>query len=287
MNNGGQRPSYMVIFALCGVLSTIDNASSFSIVGVGASTLTCNAGSNSRMCMPLSKKTTCYRNGDMHRGKQIHSLLVAQAISSSSSTDEDLDDYANSSKSLDAVNNVRGGASSSAVVSSDDVPAKVGVWPCFDELDRKIIKLAIPSIANFAINPLVGAVDLFWVGRMGNALALAGMSAANQVFNSAFWLFSFLPTITAPLVSKAHARGDKEQVQDLISQAIILGVIVSATMSVLMHQFPEKFLSTVLGAGAPAMESARAYLKVRAISFFPAMVATVGFAAFRGECSNV
>jgi len=159
---------------------------------------------------------------------------------------------------------------------------EVGVWPCLDELDRKLIKLAVPSIANFAINPLIGAVDLFWVGRMGNALALAGMAAANQVFNSAFWLFSFLPTITAPLVSKAHARGDQEEVQDLICQAMMLGVFVSAGMSALMISKPEMFLSAVLEPGAPAVEFAKPYLMVRALSFLPAMVATVGFSAFRG-----
>lgn len=69
-----------------------------------------------------------------------------------------------------------------------------GIWPCFDELDGRLIKIALPVIANFAINPLIGAVDLFWINRMGNALAVAGQAAANQVFNSAFWLASFLPS---------------------------------------------------------------------------------------------
>ncbi len=74
-------------------------------------------------------------------------------------------------------------------------PAKTpGLWPCFDELDRRLISISLPVIANFAIGPLIGAIDLFWVNRMGNALAVAGQSAANQVFNSAFMLASFLPS---------------------------------------------------------------------------------------------
>ena len=79
--------------------------------------------------------------------------------------------------------------------SNNDIDSTVpGIWPCFDELDGKLIKIALPVIANFAINPLIGAVDLFWINRMGNALAVAGQAAANQVFNSAFWLASFLPS---------------------------------------------------------------------------------------------
>ena len=47
----------------------------------------------------------------------------------------------------------------------------LSIWPRMDDLDRRMMKIALPCIANFAINPLIGAVDLFWVNRMGNALA--------------------------------------------------------------------------------------------------------------------
>jgi hypothetical protein len=67
------------------------------------------------------------------------------------------------------------------------------IWPQFDALDKRITKIALPCIANFAINPLIGFVDLFWVNRMGNALAVAGQAAANQVFSMAFWVVSVLP----------------------------------------------------------------------------------------------
>lgn len=83
---------------------------------------------------------------------------------------------------------IRGGGVSSESVSR---------WPSMDALDNRLIKIAVPCILNFAIAPLVGAVDLFWVNRMGNPLAVAGQSAANQVFNSAFWLASFLPSGTS------------------------------------------------------------------------------------------
>lgn len=69
-----------------------------------------------------------------------------------------------------------------------------GNWPCFDKMDKELIKISLPVIGNYAINPLIGAVDLFWVNRMGNALAVAGQAAANQVFSSAFWFTSFLPS---------------------------------------------------------------------------------------------
>lgn len=43
-----------------------------------------------------------------------------------------------------------------------------------------------------------------------------------------------------------------------------------------------KTLETVLEAPAPAMEFAHEYLSIRAFSFLPALIALVGFSAFRG-----
>ena len=50
----------------------------------------------------------------------------------------------------------------------------------------------------------MGAVDTFWVGRMGNALALAGQGAANQVFNAFFFVVGFVPKVTVPLVAASR-----------------------------------------------------------------------------------
>jgi len=83
-------------------------------------------------------------------------------------------------------------------------------WPSGDELDKRLIRIALPCIANFAINPLISAIDLIWINRIGNPLAIAGQAAANQVFNSLFWLTSFLPSGTdafqtlASITNKTH-----------------------------------------------------------------------------------
>ena len=79
---------------------------------------------------------------------------------------------------------------STAVFPKENVPVKsraIKILPCGDQLDMRILKLAVPAVCNFLILPLVGAVDTFWVGRMGNALSLAGQGAANQVFSSSFF----------------------------------------------------------------------------------------------------
>lgn len=154
--------------------------------------------------------------------------------------------------------------------------------PCGDDLDKSIVRLGLPAVLNLAILPLVGAADTFWVGRMGNALCLAGQGAANQIFNSVFWVCSFLPSIVTPLVAKAAGSGDQEEVQKRVSEAVFIAVIMGAIGTALLLLQPAKALGLVLEPGSGAWAHAKPYLMIRALTFIPAMVSTVGFAAFRG-----
>ena len=168
---------------------------------------------------------------------------------------------------------------------SDDSTGRTleqGLWPCMDKMDKDLIKISLPVIGNYAIGPLIGAVDLFWVNRMGNALAVAGQAAANQVFSSAFWFVSFLPSVTATLVAKKHAKGDQEATQDAICQALFVGFFIAMVGTPLMFFKSDGALSSVLSKGAPAMEYAKPYLMIRALAFLPSLISLVGFSAFRG-----
>jgi len=105
---------------------------------------------------------------------------------------------------------------------------------------------------------------------------------ANQVFSSAFWIVSVLPSVTATLVSKANASGDQEELQDAVSQALIVGFYISLVGSALMLLYPQKILSSVLKDGAPAMKFAKPYLFIRSFAFLPSLISLIGFSAFRG-----
>ena len=156
-----------------------------------------------------------------------------------------------------------------------------------DELDKKILGVTLPSIANLAVIPIVGAVDTFWIGRMGDALALAGQGAANQCFFSTYFLIAFIPTITAPLVAKAAGSGDIESAATRVAEALFLANVLGLIGTLLLCFRPGAFLSVVLPAGAPAAEYAIKYLRLRSISLVPALLSSVGFAAFRGLLDNV
>mmetsp|Transcript_3881 Transcript_3881/g.5607 ORF Transcript_3881/g.5607 Transcript_3881/m.5607 type:complete len:610 (+) Transcript_3881:369-2198(+) len=224
-------------------------------------------------------------------GRRIMSRLSA-AASHSSSPENSNNDASEEKNEI----HLRGGADTGSSSqdnhekkSSISPPSrkKKSFFPSFDELDRKLMKIALPCIANFAINPLIGAVDLFWINRMGNALAVAGQAAANQVFNSAFWIASFLPSVTATLVSKENAKGDQEGLQDAVCQALVVGLLIALIGTPLLFFQPERILGSVLREGAPAIEYAKPYLLIRSFAFLPSLISLIGFSAFRGVLDTV
>jgi putative MATE family efflux protein len=181
-----------------------------------------------------------------------------------------------------------------------DLEEKIGKWNRFRDalpgkrkgattnegVDRLILTTSIPSMINLAV-PIVNSVDTFWVGRMGNALALAGQAAANQVFFTIFFLVNYLPTITAPLVAAAVGSGNDEEARQRVCESIFLSNLLGALGTLLLVGFPATALGMILPKGAPALEYATPYLALRALSMVPALFSATGFATFRGLLDTV
>lgn len=66
-------------------------------------------------------------------------------------------------------------------------------------LNRKILSLAIPSIAANITTPLLALVDTAIVGHMGSELYIAAIAVGGVMFNMLYWLFSFLRAGTSGL----------------------------------------------------------------------------------------
>ena len=102
----------------------------------------------------------------------------------------------------------------------------------------------------------------------------------NQVFSSAFWLTSFIPTITTPLVAAAHAKGDTEAVQRHIGAAIFASVTLGMLITAALALWQQRAL--LLVGTAPGLPWSLPYLRWRLPGVIPDAASVVGFAAFRG-----
>ncbi|KAL7461922.1 hypothetical protein ACHAXS_002327 [Conticribra weissflogii] len=160
-----------------------------------------------------------------------------------------------------------------------------------NELDKRILTTALPSILNLLIVPIINAIDTFYVGRLRDPLALAAQSAANQCFFTVYFLAAFLPTITAPLVAQALGKEDWDEGGRRVCEGIFLGNVLGGLFWLLLGVFPRQVLTMVLsspdGAGSTVMEYAIPYLRWRALGMIPALFSATGFAAYRGMLNTV
>jgi len=74
-------------------------------------------------------------------------------------------------------------------------------------INKEILRLAIPSIlANITI-PLVGIVDTAIVGHLSDAAAIGGIAIGTMLFDLLYWNFGFLRVGTSGLTAQAYGRG--------------------------------------------------------------------------------
>ena len=75
-------------------------------------------------------------------------------------------------------------------------------------MNRRILKLAVPSIlANITV-PLVGMVDIAVSGRLGNVAAIGAIAVGSMLFDLLYWNFGFLRVGTGGLTAQAYGRKD-------------------------------------------------------------------------------
>ena len=100
-------------------------------------------------------------NDNINIDQSVPSVLFSSSDNNNDSSNDSIVDALNQDNDTTIQN-----TSVKSSITTDAVEdEKLSIWPQNDELDKRMMKIALPCIANFAINPLIGAVDLFWVNR--------------------------------------------------------------------------------------------------------------------------
>lgn len=111
-----------------------------------------------------------------------------------------------------------------------------------DEMNRQILRLAIPSIlANITI-PLVGLVDTAIVGHISSAHAIGGIAIGTMLFDLLYWNFGFLRVGTSGMTAQAYGSGDRQACARLLTQS--MGIALSGAALIWLLQW--LFVTTVL-----------------------------------------
>jgi len=90
-----------------------------------------------------------------------------------------------------------------------------------DDLDRRIVSLAIPALGTLAVEPIYILVDTAIVGRLGTD-QLAGMAIASTILLTVASIATFLEYGVTPDVAYAHGAGRPHEARTAAGDALAL-----------------------------------------------------------------
>lgn len=144
-------------------------------------------------------------------------------------------------------------------------------------MNRKILKLATPSIlANITV-PIVGMVDLAIAGRLGDAASIGGIAIGTMLFDLLYWNMGFLRVGTGGYAAQAYGRRDFRDSIKVLVQAV--GTALLAALFILAIQYFYIIAAFQIVECSPEVEKmAREYFFIR----IWAAPATLSLFAFKG-----
>lgn len=145
-------------------------------------------------------------------------------------------------------------------------------------MNRRILKLAIPSIlANITV-PLVGMVDIAVAGRLSEgAVAIGAIAVGTMLFDLLYWNFGFLRVGTAGLTAQSYGRRDFSGAMKFFTQGIATSLFSAALILLIQYLFIEAAFFFI--DCSPEVEAlSRKYFYIRVL----AAPATLSLFAFKG-----
>ncbi|MBP1671641.1 MAG: dinF [Bacteroidetes bacterium] len=144
-------------------------------------------------------------------------------------------------------------------------------------MNRRILKLAGPSIlANITV-PMVGIVDLAIAGRLGDAATIGGIAIGTMLFDLLYWNMGFLRVGTGGFTAQAYGRRDFRDSIRVLVQAVGTALISAFLILAIQYLYIEVAFKVV--DCTPEVESlAKQYFFIR----IWAAPATLSLFAFKG-----
>ena len=139
-----------------------------------------------------------------------------------------------------------------------------------NNINKQILRLAIPSIlANITI-PLVGIVDTAIVGHLSDATAIGGIAIGTMLFDLLYWNFGFLRVGTSGLTAQAYGRSQESGVRNqtppecrkILTQSLTIALIAALVIWAIQWLFVTAVLA-VVPCSTEVADVAREYFFVR------------------------
>ena len=148
-----------------------------------------------------------------------------------------------------------------------------------DDLERRIVRLAIPALGTLAVEPVYVLVDTAIVGRLGTP-QLAGVAIASIVLLNVVAVLSFLEYIT-PDIAFAVGAGNTDDARRRAAQGVWLSLSLGIPFALGLVALARP-LCWLIGARDEVLHHAVTYLTISAIGLPFILLAFLGHGVLRG-----
>lgn len=145
---------------------------------------------------------------------------------------------------------------------------------------KKILMLAIPSIASFASMTLTGTINLILVGQLG-ALAIAIVGVSNIIMYNAWAIFSGIGHTVNYLVAQNYGSNHMKKGVERTYIAFYLCIFACVLMLLVGYLFPDDIFR-VMGSSPAMIEQGKTYLELRFYTMSFSIFIFVFHGFFRG-----
>ena len=131
-----------------------------------------------------------------------------------------------------------------------------------DNLNRSILKLAIPNIISNITVPLLGFVDMVLMGHQDSIAYIGAIGLGGTIFSVMYSVFSFMRAGTTGFTAQAYGANDRTEIAYSLYRSLCIALI--ATILVLGLQGPVEWLSMKLLHGSEeVLAYTSTYFRVR------------------------
>lgn len=132
------------------------------------------------------------------------------------------------------------------------------------QMNRRILRLAIPNIISNITIPLLGMIDTAVAGRLGNdAAAIGAIGIGTTIFNMIYWTCGFLRMGTSGITAQAYGARNLKECTDILVRSVFVALVLAIMLVILRNPVGRLSLGLMKGSeGAQTLAAQYFYARI-------------------------